>query len=316
MNVIQPALEQTVERFLGPHMEFSYMKEQGLRIWNKKDNIAFQKTTIITLLDNLRSICPENKFQETLRLSGTQAAYYFFDEFAPILTIEGSTLIPPNLVNFLKLITTFDYRSGWWDKPGVADIEEEGDSIIAIELRKPWWRYPHLDPEIFPYNDFISYYLLTLCNCASDYRRVWSHYHDRVAKNVFAYYVKCPSDAPSHTSWFRISVTETYVEDYLNIDKNLLLLSYLLMSTETPERINKALIELFEKLLALINENFNESIKVNEKTFDELKIAPFKLHPSFVQGFLRKTLTDIRVKYQNFRIKKLGKEISNEDWAT
>jgi len=220
-------------KMLTPYLEVNNLKDGGLNIWGKKNNVALANDTFIEILTNIKKFCQEDYFKASLFFSGRKSGYAFFDSFRSILLFQQKKFfLPRTIEDFLKLLTSFDARSGWWDDSVIISAGKEikngftKDQYTVLTITNPFVKYPWIEPEFNCFNSLLSGYFLSLYNCCSDYLNVISHTKQINYKRTFCY-DSIIQDEP-HTSCLFINLhnTDKYFDnDFKSIDSGFFFIS-------------------------------------------------------------------------------------------
>ncbi|EFL51051.1 hypothetical protein DesfrDRAFT_2210 [Solidesulfovibrio fructosivorans JJ]] len=300
---------ETLNKILIPHYEFTNLREQGVRIWGKKDNVVLAKNTVIELLNGIRNLCPKVDFDKALFLAGKKSGYAFFDDFKRILYINNNFFIPQDINDFLKILFKFDSRSGWWEESvEITDGKNsQGDgegTYKVIRLSKSFLKFPWIDPDFGYFNTFFAGYFFSLYNCCSDFLRIISESKFFKYKMSFCYDA-FPQDEPHNGFTFiQLYETDKYFEsDFQEIDYGFFVLSELFSSGD-PQITSEILLRSTEKLINILN-----SLHLTtKKEQDNLKYI--FTHNGLWRDYVKRhkmlqIFYDLKNTYDNFRVEKV-----------
>lgn len=303
-DTIKDALGSFANTHLKPKMQFTHVKEAGFRIWGGRDNLAMSKFTMSHLLHELCAVCGVEKRDEALAVAGCKSAFQFFDDFFTIVTEGNKLLLPENELEFLWILTEFDYWSSFWTARPTF-VEEE--SFISITLQHPFTTFPWVDNDSHTFNSFLCAYLRTLYNCAADLHRVISFALNRVHKSKFAIEVVDMEQMDPKRVYLRIYLTDKYIEQYNEIDR---IFVYVLQNYfRNPDNRNIDLAEFqqhYKVLVTALRSVFGDRIHFKEDIRVEIlnrKNSEFHNHV----GEPASIIIELRDLYQRLRTEELTK---------
>jgi hypothetical protein len=305
-NAIQEQLQQAItpmlQEVLAPQLEVRHVREEGLRIWGKADNVAFSKSTIVGLLEMLQISNSSKKYETVLFSAGRQAALGFFDQFRRILRVGSETHIPKGVITFLEELGEFDERSGWWTE---IDYDESIPELVPVTVLRPFWRFPYTQTDNHHFSSFAAGYILSLHNSCYDYLSIISQVTDRRFDDLFAIEAKVFKDPDLEKCHMQLRRTKKKIAEFDNINAKIcLLVEWLLddMATDKHrDEISNKLHEIDNEIL----EVFGEESLLDKAKLDEFQMNQNRFRPEFVRNEFTRILQQVRIRYEDLRIEKL-----------
>ncbi len=304
---LKRSIEQAIESFsrekLYPKLEFTNIREQGLRVWGKKSNIAISQFTMSRIFHELASIADPQKIMDALFKAGCESAVQFFSDFLQHLRFGHELMLPDNEIEFLGLMGIFDQRSGWWsEKPRY----EFSENSVLILIKKPFTSFPWVENDPHTFNDFLCGYFQTLFNCSSDFLRVIHWINGKSFKSQYC--VQCTFEETIRPELLNLKlfVTHKYVPEFEEIDK-ILFSSYkgFISHTNGKSNINFTdFPEYYHDLILALKEAFGEMIAYSLDISKELSMRREKY---FQEHLPNQLLLDIKMNYQALKIEELFK---------
>lgn len=300
-------LESEVNAILAPRYTFENVSESGIMICGKEGNIALAKSTLFEIFTAFNNVCPIQKFEEALWVAGRRSALHFSDDFRKVMTIDNVTQLPNSEEKFMNLYSKFDYRSAWWEAP--VDYFEAGtanDPYVSATVKKPFTSFPWSDGDLRKNNAFLLGYIQTLYNCSSDILRVISETRGiRMGERKFALKIVTDDQPDQETEFIQLYYTKTYIQEWISVDQMIYYIIAFLVSAEVKEDIIE-LVSMFgdlkERILRITGivvekqTDYENVINSVRKSLRDVSANKLRLH------FL---LNDIRILYEDYRIKKL-----------
>lgn len=302
---INHAIDNFSQDKLYPKFEFTNIREQGLKIWGKKDNLAISQYSMSQILHELASICNKEDIEKALYNAGCKSAFQFFSDFLPHLRNSHNIKLPENEIEFLRLMGSFDQRSSWWsEKP----ILETDDKYFVAILNKPFTKYPWTENDPHTFDAFLCGYMQTLFNCSSDFLRVISLAQDK--RHISKYCLACTYEyvIKPELVYLKFFISDKYIPEFEDIDR-LFFRSYNGFISGLNTKSNIDLFESFEyyaELIGAMKNAFEETITYDTNLLNELNKR---------KGSIQKThedrpdnlLIELKNNYQVLKIEKLMK---------
>ena len=298
-QVITPMLQDV----LGPQLEIRHVREEGLRIWGKADNVAFSKSTIVGLLEMLRIPESEKEYSNALYSAGRQAAIGFFDQFRRILRVGNETRIPNGIIPFLEVLGEFDERCGYWTK---IDYDDSSPEAVSVTVSRPFWRFPYTQRDNHYFSDFAAGYILSLHNACYDYLSTISRFVDWKFDEFFAIESKVFKDPDLDKCHMQLRRTRKKTAEFEKInDMIFILVEWLLEDKSTDEHrgeISSNLHEVDEEIQRV----FGKDSQLDKTELKEFEVNHNQFRPEFVRNEYTHILQRVRVRYEDLRISKLN----------
>lgn len=299
---INEKLLSLLERALAPRLEVRHVREEGLRIWGKADNVAFAKPTLVSLLDMIRDLVEPAAFAQGLQHAGQRAALGFFDHFRSILRKDGRSRIPRSVSSFMEVLGQFDIRSGWWDR---IEFEDEGGESLSVAARRPFWRYPFTDANNHLYSHFAGGYLLALHNACFDYLSVMARLANAKFDERLAVEVRIFEDLDTDTAHLRLERAAVAVESFSQVSATLFVLAEWLLSDATVRNRQEDILKLVGSLIDDFETTFGTPSVYTHQRLDETRIKIKNFTPESVRQELSEVLLLLRVQFDDLRIQAL-----------
>lgn len=262
---------------LQERVEVGHIREEGLRIWGKADNVAFSKDTAIHLLSVFKSAMPSDAFSDALADAGERAALHFFDHFRTILTIDQNDYVPRSIVDFLSALGQFDRRSGWWDN---IEFDDSTPGVLDIAITKPFWRFPFDDKLNHENTAFAAAYIYTLHNCCYDYMRSIYLMQGFAFESPIALSVTVFKDPDFEKSHLQLKRTDEVITEFDPITARFWVLAEWLLTDDSAKHHRAQIYEVLEELQALlgglgVETNINaEQLRADQRmlTFESIRL--------------------------------------------
>jgi len=298
----QQAITPLLKEALAPQLEVRHVREEGLRIWGKADNVAFSKSTIVGLLEMLRVASSSDQFNTALLLAGRQAALGFFDQFRRILRVGGQTRLPKNVLPFLIVLGEFDERSGWWE--GI-EYDDSAADRISVTVSRPFWRFPFTDKGNHHFSDFAAGYILSLHNCCYDYLSTVSQVTDSKFDDWFALEARVFRDPDLDKCHLMLHRTRKTIAEFESINALIFILVEWLLDDITTDKHRDEIVSKLRQINEDIGKVFGESAGLDEAKLSEIQVVQQKFRPEFVRNEFTSILQQLRCRYEELRITKL-----------
>ncbi len=297
---LQKAIVPILQKILGPQLEVRHVREEGLRIWGKSDNVAFSKSTIVGLLEML--LAPKSdQFEATLFLAGRQAALGFFDQFRRILRVGDETRLPNGVIPFLQALGEFDERSGWWT--GI-DYDDSVPETVSVTVSKPFWRFPYTDTTNNHYfSDFAAGYILSLHNACYDYLSIISQVAGWKFDDLFAVEAKVFKDPDPDKCHLQLRRTKKSVAEFENINAMICLLVEWLLDDSATDKHREEIEKKLHQIDDEIHRVFGEDAQLDKSRLSEVNQEHYR--PQYVRSEFTQILQQVRCRYEDLRIAKL-----------
>jgi len=249
-------------------LEFTHIREQGLKIWGKKDNLAFSQFTISQILHEVAAICNPEQLKIALTNAGSKSAFQFFVDFLPHLRVDHELHLPEDAFAFLQLLGSFDVRSAWWEEIPRHQQDDHFDTLI---LKRPFTNFPWSETDSHTFHDFLSGYVQTLFNCCTDFLRIYSLIQGKTYVGRFAVACTYEQMVSPDILHLHLFMTRKYISEFENIDR-IIYAGYTGFHTGGSQSI----IDLAERpeyysdLISSMKEVFGNSINYEKNLFSEL----------------------------------------------
>jgi hypothetical protein len=305
-NELQKELKQTIlpfiQKIMAPQLEVRHVREEGLRIWGKADNVAFSKSTIISLLEMLRISNSSSQLETILFPAGRQASLGFFDQFRRILRVGNETRLPKSVISFLDILGEFDKRSGWWTQISYDDSIPE---TIDITILKPFWRFPYTQNDNHYFSDFAAGYILSLHNACYDYLSTISQVTDWKFFDWFAVEAKVFKDPDPDKCYLQLRRTKIAIEEFEDINAMICLLVEWLLDDAATDNHRDEIVKTLYQINDEIKAAFGEDAQLDRSKLEELQVNQHQYRPEFIRNELTRILQQVRCRYEDLRIAKL-----------
>ena len=306
---LQKSISEAVDSFaknnLLPKMEFTHVREQGLRIWGRRDNIAISRFTLSQILHELASLSDPEETKKALYKAGCKSALQFFADFIPFLRINNELKIPENEREFLGLLSAFDVRSAWWAEDPI--IQPEALYLLFI-IKEPFTGFPWSENDPHTFNEFVQGYILSLYNCSSEFLRVIHWAQEKPYSSNYAVECLCEEIAPKQL-FLKIFITNKYSSEFDKIDRMFFKFynAFLVGSGSPFLDLNESHLA-YKELITTLKEVFGDSVKYDTELWKEInkrKISP--LYKACHDDKPENLLIEIKMNYQSWKIEYLKK---------
>lgn len=279
----------------------------GIIIRGKKDNVAFSKYGSRVLLS-----CGGDIYRAA-RLS----AYQFSLDFRSVLSIDGVYNTPDKICKFMNTCASFDKISAWYNGDVEFEESQENGTIMATVM-KPFVSEPDLYFLTKSYGEveYIEGYYLSLFNTSSDLLAILSKKKNMNYERKFATSAKKEDSYYQRGKYFyKIEYTNKYAQDWEEIDYAIFFIVELMNHPNIDDSRISDVIETLYNISKLVKNNFdidvdNIKVKILGDRFwsDLLKdISMMNLDSKTFLYVIQCLLNEVRLEYENGRIKKLEK---------
>jgi hypothetical protein len=299
---LEDKLKSELSKSLPPNFEMVHVREQGLRIWGKEDNVALAKSTVAEIFENFKNVLEPTEFEGILFNTGRRAALSFFDQFREILKIDSVLYITSSIEVFLNLLATFDQRSAWWEE---LKYDEADINTLSITIKKPFWRYPWFEDDNHYYDQFAAGYLLSLHNSCFDYLHVLSIIKERTFKESFAIEIVPYKERDPLKTYFGLKKSDMKIDLFEDINIAIYLLVEWILFYNFVEDEKDQIFDTIDSLINQIEKIFKVNLEINRNIYQDLKANHSRHHPKLVRSTLYKFLNVIRIQYDDLRRKSL-----------
>jgi hypothetical protein len=291
-----------LQEVLAPQLEVRHVREEGLRIWGKADNVAFSKSTIVGLVDMLRIPSNSAEFASTLSLAGRQAALAFFDQFRRVLRVGNETRLPYGVVPFLQALGEYDERCGWWTQ---IDYDDSLPEFVSVTISKPFWRFPYTQKDNHHFSDFAAGYILSLHNACYDYLSIISQIAGWKFDDWYTVEAKLFRDPDLDKCHLQLHRTRKAVAEFDTINALICLLVEWLLDDMATDKHREEIVRILYQIDEEVKKVFGEDAQLDKTSLNAFKASQHQFRPEFVRSEFTRILEKIRCRYEDLRIAKL-----------
>jgi hypothetical protein len=305
IELLSSALRKDIANFIEKLLSLN-ITNQGIIIRGKTENVAFSHYGVRALMS-----CKGD-----IKKAGRLSAYQFSDDFRKVSQLNGVQEIPSNECAFMNRLAEFDKISAWYK--GEVEISEGGsinDSYISIIAPNPFTASPNTG--YFSHcsnNEYLQGYYLSLFNACSDLLRVTFDAQGKKNDRLFAVSINETDEAHPTKCFFQVKYVKRTITEWDQINKIIYYIVVQLNTVGIDRTDIFEMLESFNDLKDLILSNFRQDIStlsvsvLGDITFidllDKVRKAPGDIEIN--RYVLHSLLNEIRVRYEDYRISKLG----------
>ena len=299
---LQQSITPMLQEVLAPQLEVRHVREEGLRIWGKVDNVAFSKSTIIGLLEMLLAPNRPEHFETALFLAGRQAALGFFDQFRRVLRVGNETRLPSDVISFLQALGEFDERCGWWTQ---IDYDASLPETVSVTISCPFWRFPYTQKDNHHFSDFAAGYILSLHNTCYDYLSTISQVTEWKFDDWFAVEARVFKDPDLDKCHLQLRRTRRTITAFENINALIFILVEWLLDDNTTDLHREEIVQKLHQIDDEVQRVFGDDAQLDKTKLDEFQVNQHQFRPEFVRNEFTRILQQVRCRFEDLRIMKL-----------
>jgi hypothetical protein len=316
-NNILASMGRTLQQEVHTLIEQIYklgVNDQRIIIKGKVQNIALSLYNFQALLN------AEGDIFHSARLAANQ----FSDDFRKVSLVEDVQNIPINETEFMNRYAVFDSLSGWYSgKVIFEEAHDENDGhYVGATVSEAFVSMPDTSAltGTFGCTKYLEGYYLSLFNACADLISVVANAQRRTHDRKFAISVKNTEEYVMGKTFYHISYTKTYLEEWKEIDYAI----YYLVDQLNNPGIDRTdifeMVQAIKDIRQLIKNNFpnhsdNDIFNIVISVLNRKKLCAmldivekYPLQIEINRYVLHCLLNDLRVKYEDLRIAKLSQK--------